>query len=99
MEELNKIIEEFIEIEVHAIDWDKHSSLSYRRNLDIGFSNSLKKIFSQLEQQTREETLKEVIEKMGFLRQWLNEDRITDLNKMVTTDELLVFLISLKNNE
>lgn len=33
-----------------------------------------------------------LVEKVGFLRQWLNEDRITDPNKMVTNEELLEWL-------
>jgi len=41
-----------------------------------------------------EGTLKNLINnvlrnKIGFLRQWLNEDRITDPNKLVTNQELL----------
>lgn len=29
---------------------------------------------------------------IGQLRQWLNEDRITDLNKMVTNEEIKIWL-------
>jgi hypothetical protein len=29
---------------------------------------------------------------IGMLRQWLNEDRITDPKKMVTNEELLIWL-------
>lgn len=31
---------------------------------------------------------KRIFDRLGFMRQWLNEDRITDHNKMVTDDEL-----------
>ena len=31
----------------------------------------------------------EIIKRLGLMRQWLNEDRITDLDKLVTTEELL----------
>lgn len=34
----------------------------------------------------------ELRRKVGFMRQWLNEDRITDPKKMVTTEELLHWL-------
>lgn len=30
-----------------------------------------------------------LIEDVGMLRQWLNEDRITDPNKMVTNEEII----------
>lgn len=33
---------------------------------------------------------------VGFLRQWLNEDRITDPKKMVTNEELLVWIDDVK---
>ncbi len=36
----------------------------------------------------------EVDRKIGMVRQWLNEDRITDVNKMVTNEDLKVFLSS-----
>lgn len=29
---------------------------------------------------------------LGMLKQWLNEDRITDINKMVTNEEIEVFI-------
>jgi len=32
---------------------------------------------------------KEQTKNVGFLRQWLNEDRITDVKRMVTNKELL----------
>lgn len=36
--------------------------------------------------------VKTTIRNIGMLRQWLNEDRITDPKKMVTNDELLHWL-------
>lgn len=33
-----------------------------------------------------------IADKIGFMRQWLNEDRITEHNKMVTNNELLHWL-------
>ncbi len=45
------------------------------------------------ERRVREAARKEV----GFLRQWLNEDRITD-KKFVTNEEILTFLPALKEN-
>ena len=32
--------------------------------------------------------------RIGNLRQWLNEDRITDVNKMVTNEQLILMLFS-----
>lgn len=34
----------------------------------------------------------EMLQRVGMLRQWLNEDRITDTKRMVTNAELLVWL-------
>jgi hypothetical protein len=31
-------------------------------------------------------------QKIGMLRQWLNEDRITDYTKMVTNEEIMAWL-------
>ena len=43
----------------------------------------------------REQLTKDTIN-VGMLRQWLNEDRIDDLNKMVTNEDLLDWLIDNK---
>ncbi len=36
----------------------------------------------------REEVSKAIELKLGMLRQWLNEDRITDISKMVTNEDI-----------
>lgn len=54
------------------------------RELCVNFIENL----IQLEREEQKEKLKVNI---GKLRQWLNEDRITDTNKMVTNEELLVW--------
>jgi len=38
-----------------------------------------------------------IIEKLGMMRQWLNEDRITDPNKLVSV-ELLAFWLGIEIN-
>ena len=35
---------------------------------------------------------KELQQKVGILRQWLNEDRITDVSRMVTSEQILNWL-------
>lgn len=42
-----------------------------------------------------ESLLRKQAEKVGFLRQWLNEDRITDPRKMVTNEEI-EFMLGLR---
>ena len=42
-------------------------------------------------QRAREESKNEIRKNVGMLRQWLNEDRITD-KKMVTNEDLELFL-------
>lgn len=41
-------------------------------------------------------TLEAIRRRMGFLRQWLNEDRITDPKKMVTTEDIEHWLFKTK---
>lgn len=41
-------------------------------------------------------TIEDVKRRAGFLRQWLNEDRIKDPNKMVTTEDILYWLFETK---
>ena len=45
----------------------------------------------------REELLETLEKNIGFMRQWLNEDRITDPKKMVKNEELKVWLEELLN--
>lgn len=42
--------------------------------------------------EVKRETEKELDIKIGQLRQWLNEERITDPKKMVTNEDLKTFL-------
>ena len=36
--------------------------------------------------------MKNTEQKIGMLRQWLNEDRITDPDKMVTNEQIKIWL-------
>ena len=47
---------------------------------------------SELLSSEREEKERQLKKRVGQLRQWLNEDRITYLNKMVTNDDIMVWL-------
>lgn len=49
-------------------------------------------LLSQVREQAYREGQKEALKNVGMLRQWLNEDRITDVNKMVTNEEIKHFL-------
>lgn len=42
----------------------------------------------------RDSTIKHVADNIGFLRQWLNEDRITDPNKIVDNEQIAVWILS-----
>ncbi|MCX6822317.1 MAG: hypothetical protein NTW30_06090 [Candidatus Aenigmarchaeota archaeon] len=55
--------------------------------LDV-YSGETKKELVTLIEHLLEEERERIFSNIGFLRQWLNEDRITDYNKMVTNDEL-----------
>ena len=48
--------------------------------------------------QAEEREQKRIFSKIGFMRQWLNEDRIKDPERMVTSEQLLSWLIN-QNNE
>ena len=56
--------------------------------LDKFFPETVKQFIRTIRLKDREELKK----KVGMLRQWLNEDRITDTNKMVSTEDLLHWL-------
>jgi len=49
---------------------------------------ALKSFISSTLAETRKETVKEIEGNIGMLRQWLNEDRITDPNKMVASADI-----------
>ncbi len=52
---------------------------------------------SQQIKQAKLEVLKEMRPAIGSMRQWLNEDRITDPNKMVTNENLWVWFNDIKS--
>lgn len=52
--------------------------------------DKIKKFLSQAIDRVREETINNI--NVSFLRQWLNEDRITDENKMVSNEEIMKFI-------
>lgn len=60
-------------------------SMEKVRDMDITYEVLVDSLLSLFE--------KEQKKRIGMLRQWLNEDRITDLKKMVTSEELEVWLI------
>lgn len=41
----------------------------------------------------------EVMKNVGLLRQWLNEERITDTKRLVTNDEIIHWLALTKDSE
>ena len=53
-----------------------------------------KDLNEEYDRKLREEVLKEIEENIGLVRQWLNEDRITDPKKMVSNDDLKYWLLS-----
>ena len=52
----------------------------------------LKELFSQAIQAAKEEERTSHRVRVGMLRQWLNEDRITDTSKMVTNEDIEYWL-------
>jgi hypothetical protein len=59
--------------------------------------NEIGLVWEKLESKTAEEVcaedkVKEVRKRIGMLRQWLNENRLTEPHKMVTNEELNYFL-------
>jgi len=57
-------------------------------------ADDIKSLISSVWSSSREATLKEVKQNMGLMRQWLNEDRITDGQKMVSNEELEAWLLT-----
>jgi hypothetical protein len=57
----------------------------YNKDWEIYWREKL----SELEKKTKQKTIDNL--NVGFLRQWLNEDRITD-KEMVTNEDLISFI-------
>ena len=60
--------------------------------ISIGFPESTVKLVITEIQQARADQDKKYKQNIGFLRQWLNESRITDESKLVTNEEIEHFL-------
>jgi mannose/fructose/N-acetylgalactosamine-specific phosphotransferase system component IIB len=61
----------------------------YQYSQLIYIQEEIKDFISQVIDETREETINNL--NVGFLRQWLNEDRITD-KEIVTDEEIMSFI-------
>jgi hypothetical protein len=59
---------------------------------DKGFEAGRKETAKEIKKALREFTILKQREKIGLLRQFLNEERITDPKKMVSSEELLYWL-------
>ncbi len=85
---------EFYDLAVELKKWFEERDLqlgytdTYYGQLAILIQNKL----SQIRQKVIEENNLKLKQKIGLLRQWLNEDRITDISKMVTSDDLETWL-------
>ncbi len=84
LKKLDKLIESFD-------DWseDTEGNEHYCPNHDW---KKVKLLFLKTRQEAREEERFKIYDRVGFLRQWLNEDRITDPKKTVTTKDIIHWL-------
>ena len=79
---------------------EKIKDFSFYKNPDTGNNaldlTGMREIIEQALKEygefIRQQTLDNVESKIGFLRQWLNEDRITDVNKMVDNEQIKYWL-------
>ena len=67
----------------------KEFDKEYQYSQLIYIQEEIKDFISQVIDETREETINNL--NVGFLRQWLNEDRITD-KEIVTDEEIMSFI-------
>lgn len=65
----------------HSESWEDENEVDQIKSF---LSSSIDRVLEEVENNQREA--------IGMLRQWLNEDRITDPKKMVTNEELTKFL-------
>lgn len=84
--------------EVTVTEWDitgqyckKNTSSQYNQAI-TDLQAFLPSLLSAMEAEIHQE----IKQNIGMLRQWLNEDRITDTNKMVTNEEIEKFLFLTK---
>ena len=57
-----------------------------------GITRDIELFILKTRQEAREEERFKIYDRVGFLRQWLNEDRITDPKKTVTTKDIIHWL-------
>jgi len=63
---------------------------AYKDGKDFGM-NYMQDYADMAYNQARQEMKEEIEKKIGMMRQWLNEDRITDNKKLVSDEELMYF--------
>lgn len=59
----------------------------------IAFDKWFLETLDAIREKVIQETIKEIKTNIGLLRQWLNEDRITDLKKIVSNEDLERWLL------
>lgn len=69
--------------------WTSHISKDTSGELPIKSAKDKLYNWHLKKMKERDEKLKQNI---GMLRQWLNEDRITDISRMVTNEDILMWL-------
>ena len=89
-EEIRKELIKILEDTPMYMTRDIEEAIKTKKILEIAIKNPKKiadKILKLFSQQKRE-----MVVNVSSLRQWLNEDRITDSKKMVTNKEILIWL-------
>lgn len=75
----------YLNVRVGLLKSTKDNMKKLCKKFNIGFGTLLNKKFGD-----------EYYANIGMLRQWLNEERITDPNKMVTNEQIIAFLENYK---
>jgi len=57
----------------------------------FGFNGTIEELADSILGLVTQEIVEERNKSISLLRQWLNEDRITDIKKMVTNEEILIW--------
>jgi hypothetical protein len=80
--------------------WEKELHRQLKMNQEIGrVDSTLEEALVLLIAQVEKEAEERIKTNISLLRQWLNEDRITDPSKMVTNEQLERWLLSSEEKE
>lgn len=82
---------------IGAKQWQEFYNTAFKAGQDAELlreRENFDNIITQMKNETREAVINHVEDNIGRLRQWLNEDRITEPKKMVTNEQIATWILT-----